>query len=618
MPKASSYRNFHKRVHAHVRDHVHKKMWKHVLKHAHKISHHVNKTHHWLLHVWELILVGSIWFMSLMFAWSSNLPNNTSFNYPLQKVSTLECRTLYRNDMPDSCKINLPIINWANYDAYKDNDLYRSIYTVLRAAPYSDSWNQKLWAHAGIDVATARGTPLYSIWDGEVYSAWRNSAYGNVVKIKYVYQWEIVYAVYAHMDSIDIEKWDKVTKWQRIWDTWNSGNTFGALWWYHVHFEIDKDNYGRPAYSYTNCPDLSKWHYKIIQNWLCRTELFSYQYDPIRLFESNSTYVHPWADDPVDNNNWWDDDQNNNDWDNSADDNDVDDSSNNDTIDSNGDDTTNDDNTDGIDNSSWGDGWDDTVDKWKDVIDDSETDDNIWDNTDDTTNDDTIDNNLDDIEDKWKDIIDDGEIDDNNDWVETDKTDDATDDDATDSDSDNTDQTENPIDDSSDNTDINQDDQSWDTDTTDNSDTTQDTDNQTPETIDDKYLLELDFDWVSTLAEHLTNLWDVEMRSELKERNLLLGETVTLDIEVFKKWDKLDNEQKWDTRLNPITRFNWVLQLPFVLITTNDNIDINVNYLKLITKGEAQVEITGKKSWVSHLIIEFWGKKIWILDITVN
>jgi hypothetical protein len=46
--------------------------------------------------------------------------------------------------MPDSCKINLPIIHGANYEAYENDSIYRSIYTTLRAAPYSDSWNQKL------------------------------------------------------------------------------------------------------------------------------------------------------------------------------------------------------------------------------------------------------------------------------------------------------------------------------------------------------------------------------------------------------------------------------------------------------------------------------------------
>jgi len=496
------------------------------LKHAHKVSHHAHKTHHGLLHVWELILVWTIWFMSLMFAWSSNLPNNNSFSYPLQKVSTVECRTLYRNDMPDSCKINLPIIHWANYSAYEDNGLYRSIYTALRAAPYSDSWNQKIGAHAWLDIATARGTPLYSIWDGEVFIAGWNSAYGNVVKIKYVYQWEIVYAVYAHMDSMSVKVWDKVSRGQNIWTVWNSGNTSGKLWWYHVHFEIDKDNYWRPAYSYTNCPDLSKWHYKIIQNGLCRIELFTYQYDPIKIFEANSTYVPPVEDD------------------------------------------------------------EDDTDEIIEIVEDTWT--NITEilsgtNTTNTNNDD------DDELDKWTNIINNNNTDNNTDDNENNDTDNNTNDDHNSADSDDTDE-----------------------------DVITDTDNDIVIIIDpieenenkeDPRLLDLDFDGVKLLAEHFVTLWDIEMRSELKERNLMFWETITLDIEVFKKWEQANRTGNW---------FNWVLQTPFLMLTSNNNIDIDVNYLQLITKWKAQVEITWTKPWKSSLIIEFGWKKVWMLDITIN
>jgi len=226
-------------------------------------------------------------FFTFIFAWSTGLPNNTSFEYPLKKVSTLECRTLYRDDMPDNCKIDLPIIHWANYDKYKGADWYRDIYTTLRWASYSDSWDTSEWAHAGVDIATARGTPLYSIWNWKVYFAWWNSAYGNVIKIKYLYKWEYIYVIYAHMDTIEIEQWKTVSKWQRIWTVWNSGNTFGALWWYHVHFQVAKDAWWWPKYSYLNCPDLNKWHYKIIQEWLCREQLLANEYDPIKLIEWN-------------------------------------------------------------------------------------------------------------------------------------------------------------------------------------------------------------------------------------------------------------------------------------------------------------------------------------------
>lgn len=66
----------------------------------------------------------------------------------------------------------------------------------------------------------------------------------------------------------------------------NSGNTSGELGGNHVHFEIDKDGGGRPAYAFANCADVAKGHYKIIQEGLCRVELFQYTKDPIALLES--------------------------------------------------------------------------------------------------------------------------------------------------------------------------------------------------------------------------------------------------------------------------------------------------------------------------------------------
>lgn len=53
----------------------------------------------------------------------------------------------------------------------------------------------------------------------------------------------------------------------------------------HVHFEIDKDAGGRPAYAFTNCTDVSVGHFTIIQQGLCRVELFQYTKDPIVLLE---------------------------------------------------------------------------------------------------------------------------------------------------------------------------------------------------------------------------------------------------------------------------------------------------------------------------------------------
>ena len=201
-------------------------------------------------------------------------------------MSTLECRTLERSSMPDSCKIKLPIIHNADYSTYVNEKVYTDIYTTLWWANYQEEWNQAVWAHYGVDIASAKWTPLYAIADWEVYSAGYNSAYGNVVKIKFKFNGEILFATYAHMNSISVEAGDVVTKWQQIWEVWNTGNTFWALGWYHVHFEIDKNNGGRPAYAFSWCPELDKWHSEIIKNGYCRIQLFQYTKDPVAMLES--------------------------------------------------------------------------------------------------------------------------------------------------------------------------------------------------------------------------------------------------------------------------------------------------------------------------------------------
>ena len=266
-------------------------LWRRIISHNHrwrrveKLYNAASKCSHWWMYAGEAVLA----FLFIGWAtmrWSGDLPNNTSLVYPLYEVSTLECRTQERNSMPDSCKIKLPIIHNADYPTYIKEKTYMDIYTTLRGWSYQWQWNQSEWAHYWVDIASAKWTPLYSIADWEVYSAWYNSAYWNVVKIKFKFNWEILFAVYAHMNSISVKAWDTVSKWQQIGELWNTWNTFWALWWYHVHFEIDKNNWWRPAYAFAGCPDLSKWHMEIIAKWLCRMEMFQNTKDPIAMLES--------------------------------------------------------------------------------------------------------------------------------------------------------------------------------------------------------------------------------------------------------------------------------------------------------------------------------------------
>ena len=266
-------------------------LWRRIISHNHrwrrveKLYNAVNTCSRRWMYAWEAVLAFLfIWWATMRWSWD-NLKNNTSLVYPLYQVSTLECRTLERSSMPDSCKIKLPIINNADYTTYVNEKVYTDIYTTLWGANYQEEWNQAVWAHYGVDIATAKWTPLYAIADWEVYSAWYNSAYGNVVKIKFKFNWEILFATYAHMNTIAVKEWDTVRKWEKIWEVWNTWNTFWALGWYHVHFETDKNNGWRPAYAFAWCPELSKWHSEIIANGYCRIQLFQYTKDPIALLE---------------------------------------------------------------------------------------------------------------------------------------------------------------------------------------------------------------------------------------------------------------------------------------------------------------------------------------------
>lgn len=271
--------------------HFHKKLCKHVTKHGHEHIHKwIHIFHHFFhrySHLWELILIVAFSFISTIFASEPLLTNNEYFDYPLKQVSTLECRILHWDEMPETCKIDLPLIQGANYSEYEDIDLYRDIYTVLWWAPYTDTWNQAIGSHPWTDIATAEWTPLYAIWNWKVFYAWWQTWYGNVVKIEYKYQWETVYSIYWHMESILVQNWDLVSRWQQVGTVGNSGSVTWALWWYHVHFEVTKDNSWRPMYSYLWCEDLSKWDYAITNAWLCRVELFDHTYDPIKVIESS-------------------------------------------------------------------------------------------------------------------------------------------------------------------------------------------------------------------------------------------------------------------------------------------------------------------------------------------
>lgn len=288
--------SLHKRIACAINDVHHTakhKVTTKVYKRVHKNVHHM--THALAYHLETLYVAAFAVVMSLAFLGNSmfadttaKLKTNDTLSYPLMKVSTFACRQQMKHwsQLPDSCKVPLPLIKNANYDIYKNDTEYKNIYTVLWGATYPGQWDMERGDHAGVDIATANGTPLYAIAHGVVTFAGTQAGYGNVVKLMFRYQGTTYHAVYAHMSTIAISKWDIVSQWQKIWEVGNSGSTFGALGGYHVHFEINKDNAGRPAFYYQWCPALQTHTFTQITNGgLCREYREQYSFDPIAFIE---------------------------------------------------------------------------------------------------------------------------------------------------------------------------------------------------------------------------------------------------------------------------------------------------------------------------------------------
>ncbi len=266
-----------------------------IHRHVHHMSHAL--TYHFeTLSILLLTITCSVAFIwNELFAWTSPiLQSNSSLLYPLKQVSSVACRQLMkpRWDLEEKCKVSLPIIQWADYQKYTDITEYRNIYTMLRWATYPWQRDMDKWDHAWVDIASASGTPLYSIAHGIVTFAGTQAGYGNVVKIMFRYKDMTYHAVYGHMNSISVNKWDIVEQGQLIGELGNSGDTFGALWWNHVHFEIDKDNGGKPAFYYQGCPALLDRSFTEITNGgLCRSYREMYSFDPIAFIESTRAWV---------------------------------------------------------------------------------------------------------------------------------------------------------------------------------------------------------------------------------------------------------------------------------------------------------------------------------------
>ena len=207
---------------------VHKKVHKNVRHVTHALAYHLETLY---VSVFALLMAVAFLGNPIFAGTSSNLKANDSIIYPLKKVTTFACRQQMKpwDELPESCKVDLPLIKDANYDAYINNSEYKNIYTVLWGATYPGQWDMDKGDHAGVDIATANGTPLYAVAHGVITFAGTQAGYGNVVKLMFTYKGKTYHAVYAHMKSISVNKGDLVLQGDKVGEVGNTGSVSGAL-----------------------------------------------------------------------------------------------------------------------------------------------------------------------------------------------------------------------------------------------------------------------------------------------------------------------------------------------------------------------------------------------------
>lgn len=209
--------------------------------------------------------------------------------YPIQEMSKLECRYQDFDTLSWNCKQSLPILETKNYKKYAKknggyND-YTRTYTVLWASSYKYGWDQWNGGHQWVDIATAKGTPVYAIADGKVIVAKTDIGWGKVVSIEHTINGKTVVSDYAHMSAIKVNKGDRVKAGKKIGEVGSTGNSTGN----HLHFQIDlKAPFYPYYYDYKACPYS---YYDISEKWVCFDELASHTIDPLLFLETNGAVL---------------------------------------------------------------------------------------------------------------------------------------------------------------------------------------------------------------------------------------------------------------------------------------------------------------------------------------
>ncbi|WP_018703879.1 M23 family metallopeptidase [Anaeromusa acidaminophila] len=97
----------------------------------------------------------------------------------------------------------------------------------MRIHPISGTWQ----FHNGVDLALDYGTPIGTLWDGQVIYANQWSGYGNCIVVAHANE---VYTLYAHLSRLAVNEGAYIGAGTLVGYVGNSGYSTGP----HLHLSI--------------------------------------------------------------------------------------------------------------------------------------------------------------------------------------------------------------------------------------------------------------------------------------------------------------------------------------------------------------------------------------------
>ena len=99
----------------------------------------------------------------------------------------------------------------------------------------TDPFDKSRKMHQGLDFSAPRNTPIYAASNGTITRAdSRSSGYGKHIRINHGYGYQ---TIYAHLDSYNVKRGQRVKKGDVIGYVGNTGRSKG----FHLHYEVLKD-----------------------------------------------------------------------------------------------------------------------------------------------------------------------------------------------------------------------------------------------------------------------------------------------------------------------------------------------------------------------------------------